>query len=560
MTLLPVIERELRTQSRLSMTYGLRVVSGGLLVLAGWYFWFWYGYGLHIVGTRLHGGGGMFSYLTFTLVCAIWIIVPLLTADCISREKREGTLGLLFLTPLRAREIVMAKGLAHGLRALTLWLASLPVLMIPFLMGGVSWKEAVLLLLTTFSCICWALSAGLLASSACKSWPRSLLSAVALGVLFLLVMVYLEGVCVRSAMLMGRLTPFTGSIWGALITMRPYYGPGASPSGLASIVDISRWAFPAGFLCATDGYGCWSEFFSTFPGRAHLWMLGAVGCVAGMSAICLLFAIWVAAFRLRYVWQEEPAPEWVKRLEERFCRPVVGVSFFHDWLRRKLELNPIGWLETRTWTGRSVGWGWLAVMMSLYSLAFNGPGGGFAFHAIQRWMAWLLLGSVAVSASGSFRRERETGMLELLLVSPLSERQIITGRLRGLWGQFLPAILMLVSVWFYCLRLFNNGTETEWILFVISSYLTLPVVGLYFSLRRPNFISAFLFTLMSGLGVPWVIGLLFLVLWELPTQGFPSRASVMIVPLTQAVIAAALGFQLHRDLERRNFSYQRDIN
>ena len=101
-------------------------------------------------------GGALFGSLHFTLFWAIWILVPLLTADCISRERREGTLGLLFMTQLKANDIVVAKGLAHGLRALTLWLAVLPVVTIPFLMGGVSWPEVVLSAAINFSAICWA--------------------------------------------------------------------------------------------------------------------------------------------------------------------------------------------------------------------------------------------------------------------------------------------------------------------------------------------------------------------------------------------------------------------
>jgi len=43
--------------------------------------------------------------------------------DCISREKREGTLGLLFLTPLRVTDVIAGKAIIHVLRALTLfWL------------------------------------------------------------------------------------------------------------------------------------------------------------------------------------------------------------------------------------------------------------------------------------------------------------------------------------------------------------------------------------------------------------------------------------------------------
>ncbi|MCL5098554.1 MAG: hypothetical protein M1608_13700 [Candidatus Omnitrophica bacterium] len=33
-------------------------------------------------------------------------------------------------------------------------------------------------------------------------------------------------------------------------------------------------------------------------------------------------------------------------------------------------------------------------------------------------------------------------MLELLLVTPITERQIISGRLRGIWSQLVPSVLI----------------------------------------------------------------------------------------------------------------------
>ena len=123
---------------------------------------------------------------------------------------------------------------------------------------------------------------------------------------------------------------------------------------------------------------------------------------------------------------------------------------------------------------------------------------------LQKFMAWLLLGVMAVSAAGSFQRERETGVLELLLVSPLSVGQIIGGRLRGLWGQFFPALIFLLGVWTYLAGLFPDPErDSGMIPFYCSSFLTLPVIGLYCSLRRRNFISAFLFTVFLGLVVPF---------------------------------------------------------
>src|SRR5690349_1405875 len=104
-------------------------------------------------------GGVLFGHFHLALFGSIWIFVPFLVADSISRDRREGTLALLFLTRMRAADIVVAKGVVHGLRALTLWLAVLPVVTVPILLGGVNGTEAILSGLVNFSALCLALAA-----------------------------------------------------------------------------------------------------------------------------------------------------------------------------------------------------------------------------------------------------------------------------------------------------------------------------------------------------------------------------------------------------------------
>ena len=171
MTVLPVIERELRSQARHGFSYLLRLLGATALLAVC----VWFG-AVHGLSPRY--GAYLFGCLNCTMVVSIWIFAPLICADCISVERREGTVGLLFLTPLKPGEVVLAKGLVHGVRAITLWLAVLPVITLTFLIGGVSWKEAVLSALVNFSSICWALAAGLLASSVSKSWLRAMLLAI----------------------------------------------------------------------------------------------------------------------------------------------------------------------------------------------------------------------------------------------------------------------------------------------------------------------------------------------------------------------------------------------
>ena len=113
MNVLPVITRELCAQARQPFTYWLRAL-GVMALLAG---------GAFFVSDNHYEanlGGSLFGLMHLLAYGTLWILVPLGAADCISRERREGTLGLLFLTPLKPPHIVIAKGIAHGLRALTL--------------------------------------------------------------------------------------------------------------------------------------------------------------------------------------------------------------------------------------------------------------------------------------------------------------------------------------------------------------------------------------------------------------------------------------------------------
>jgi len=77
-----------------------------------------------------------------------------LTADCLSEEKREGTLGLLFLTPLKGHDVVFGKLIATSLHAFYGLLAILPLLALPLLMGGVTlgefWRVNLVLVTTLF--------------------------------------------------------------------------------------------------------------------------------------------------------------------------------------------------------------------------------------------------------------------------------------------------------------------------------------------------------------------------------------------------------------------------
>ncbi|MEY4386366.1 MAG: hypothetical protein RLY20_1649 [Verrucomicrobiota bacterium] len=472
MNVLPVVTRELRAEARHAFTYWIRVAGAGIGTLAAASFAF-------TNGLRPDQGEMLFSALHFKLQLAIWTLVPLLTADCLSRERREGTLGLLFLTPLKALDVVVAKSLAHGLRATTLVLAVLPVIALPLLMGGVSWHQGASAILLDLSGVSLALAAGIVASSFSTSWVRSLIVTACLTLIFLI--------------------GFTNTL-GFVFTL--------STHGFRFAIDEGE-SFKVGLnlLGNISPYYSYQYLMAGAPvpgGSLGIKLVATTSTTFTLSLAVLFLSGLTAALVTKRNWQQRPPNPLLEWLRVKFTRPVIARDVLRGWMRHSLERNPIGWLERRTWSGRTVIWGWFAVMISVYSLILTDARYlTHNFSGIHLFMGWTLLASMAMNASMSFRRERETRVLELLLVSPLKENQIIHGRVRGLWGQFLPSIGLLLAGWTYLCTALNKFPDNVGAMFtMLVAFLAVPIIGLYFSLVCRNFLTALVWTILVGLMLP----------------------------------------------------------
>jgi len=463
MTLLPVIERELRAEARNSYHHWLRLTSATAVLI------YFYLIARNYEGPAPWLGRRLFHALMQSSVVMTLAVTPLLTADCLSREKREGTLGLLFLTPLTSLEIVVGKSLVHLLRAMTVLAALAPFFVVPMLLGGVPIGLVVAAFLANVAAALIGLGAGLIASSRNSEWTRAIVWAEVLAASFV-------------------------SLLAAV--------------GLASFVVSG-----------------------TFGGAIFLVCVGTVG-----SGI----VIHDAASRLKGHWQREliepPQPRWTRNFaDSQFWRGVF------QWnTARTLDRNPIAWLQEYSWTARLTKWGWL--VLAIVGEVF-GP---------QNVM-WVLIGAIAFAAAASFRREQEIGSLELLLVTPLREWQLIKGRLWGIFCHFLPAVLVW-TVFRYMEGVLapRSGNYLLDVLTLCSSFVALSLLGFCLSFTRLNLIAAFLLCLIVGVVLPQWLGEL-LAGYVRPVGGRRAWNVLFWFSLFQLGLGAISAFYLHRLLAQRRF-------
>ena len=110
---------------------------------------------LNVTSLAFSHDGKFLLIILSTYTAVLCLFLPLfLTADCISEEKREGIIGLLFLTELHGYDFVLGKFIAGSLNAFYGLLALLPVMAISLLFGGLTgaefWRIALALLNTLF--------------------------------------------------------------------------------------------------------------------------------------------------------------------------------------------------------------------------------------------------------------------------------------------------------------------------------------------------------------------------------------------------------------------------
>lgn len=398
---LPIVQRELLVLARRRATYWNRFSMG--LTVSGLLIWMM----TVFIKTQPPAmvGRQLFMVMVMVLFGSALFSGVKNASDSLCAERREGTLGFLFLTDLSGWDVVLGKLAATGMNAVYMLLASCPILALISLMGGIGLVEiagsAVLLANTLFlsHCVGLLVSTLLRSERACASLTAGIMLALCAYPALIAAVVYL---LTEKSM--------DAPPWPYLAPWYPFTKVGG------------------GFM---TGLKAWDLLTSVLWTQAFAWT-------------CLSLAAW----RAPRCWQEFGTQ---KASKEAKARTVSASGFL---LRAKrLVPNPVFWLAMRKSHGHWILWLMLATAAGIWSYGIyrygqdwrNPP--AYAFTALVLHLIFKLW--VASESGTMIYRDRQSGALELITGTSLPLTAIIHGQQRAIWKQMRGplAVLLLFDAW-----------------------------------------------------------------------------------------------------------------
>jgi ABC-type transport system involved in cytochrome c biogenesis permease component len=423
----PLIERELHLGLRRRYgAYKVRSFGAVALMLAAcWILFVWSAW------RPTAGFGRPFLHLLAALgYLGALLAGVLLSADSLSRERRDGTLDLLLLTHLSSGDVVIGKLLASMVLPLCAFLATVPVLEVSVVLGGATGGQSARLLLVWANALFFSLAAGALASSLCREQRVAQTSA-------LLFVVFAANIPYGGL----ALSAWTANpLWRSMALL-------CGPSGLYQLADVYA-SHKALFWGALFG----SQIVSwAFLGLARIALArNRVADAVGSSSQRLV---------LRHA-ENDPA-----RAGSHPYRPL-------------LDSSPIQWLAARNSQTPWPLWLWSGLGLALalgYAIDPFGSGPAISGFALLVVIHLVFKLAVASHATHVFAADRRSGALESLLATPVDVREIASAMLANFRAHFEGPVVVLgcASAW-AALRLLQDGAWQSAIVLTLVAIL-LPI-------------------------------------------------------------------------------------
>ncbi|MGA2748947.1 MAG: ABC transporter permease subunit [Verrucomicrobiota bacterium] len=425
MTLLPIADRELRVAARAKATHRWRIsfavgavgiaAALGLISLASG--------GLLVSQLGVYTFGAL-KWIGFVFACAAGTF---LTADCLSEEKREGTMGLLFLTDLRGHDVVLGKLLATSLRSFYGLLAVFPVMAFSFILGGVAADDFRHALIALCNTVFFSLALGMVISVLSRDPHKAMTGSLTAMAGFLFLTPGLDWLILRrnaNNALIGLLSPayaFTqtssyraAGFWLSTITV---HLAGWSFLALACWLAPKTWRQKA----LRRGIGSdWRIPFFTPSGAQRL---------RDQSPICWLIS--------RDRWASNLARLSVVIILGVFLLSMVSYSQSPRLAAAAPVMKTTMTSSTTTNSTGGVAYSYTASVSSTsVSFKISSWFAGALALALEFWLA--------SQVSRFYVDGKRSGFLELLLVTPVRPAEVVQGHWHALRNLFLAPMATLL--------------------------------------------------------------------------------------------------------------------
>lgn len=372
---------------------------------------------------------GVFQTVSFVQLGLMCFLAPVFTAAAITQERDAQTFNILLTTPMSNAQIVLGSLCSRLYFVIMLLLAGVPIFCITMLHGGVTTP-------VIFRSFAIAGATAVITGSIAIAY-----SVVKVGTKRTIFTFYLViGLYLLAVYALGRITPLPeappnagGTRMSWLACVHPFLSLGVALNTVSppEIGEVAHYGWPAKYCLA-------------YPDYSYL-------------AITLLLSallVTVSMFFVRHGVKEGELTAltrmrlWLTGLVHTPGRRVP----------RRVWRNPVAWREaaTRTSIGGSglvryaytlLGVG-LAVGLLVVSLTWWSP----TPDVTRDWLVAVVMAEFALvlliatnTAASAITREREANTMDMLLCTPLTSRDLIRGKLRGLISFTLPLIAVPVA-------------------------------------------------------------------------------------------------------------------
>lgn len=445
MLLGPVFQREAVLAPRRPKLYLARSVYVTVLLILMCTAW------LVVAGTQIIrnvGDMARFGAVLFQILAPLQLALAvfgsaMVSASAVAQEKDRRTLILLLMTRMSNAELVLGKLFASLLSIFAMLVAALPVFMMVPLFGGVSFSQVMQAFLVTGAS---ALAAGSLGSTLAL-WREKTFQSLAMTALALVAWI---------------------GVWQALALL----APDRQFAGL----PIERWVAtfsPYAAIMTTARPGFAGDAMRFWDSGVFCFSLFALSATVALNAWAIVrVRVWNPSRELRLVAPERDEAKTIWGAEHDLAQPGTEASAdaaetaraghvdarvrTSSAATRRVWDNPILWREVCTWAyGRKVlviRFGYLFLFCMAAAGLVHSLAAGDSTHPAESLIPaaafplapFCLVSLVLVNALAvtSITNERDGQALDLLLVTDLSPREFLVGKLGGVFWVTKEMVLL----------------------------------------------------------------------------------------------------------------------